>query len=73
MGLDGDESGKEGLGTPQVQSRIALDSPDLEVHPFRLLDKSSESDSRKKHFSSLCFRKKRDLCALNGRSIQVDD
>lgn len=56
-------SGKEGLGSPQVKSRISPDSPALEVHHFRLLGKSLGRGERKKCFSWLCFiRKEWTLC-----------
>lgn len=50
--------GKEGLGSPQVKSRIAPDSPALEVHPLRPLEKSLNGDARKQPFSWLCFIRK---------------
>lgn len=46
-----------------MKSRIAPDSPTLEMHPLRLLGESLDNDARKKPFSWLCFiRQESELC-----------
>jgi len=68
------QGGKEGLEVPQTKGRVAPGSPALEVYSLRLLHKSLDSDTRGKHLSQLCFRRKEGalLCDLNGRRPQGD-